>query len=691
MREQVDRVRVTKRVSRRGAFACVSNLDWILQSIRAAVDATDDATSLIPSAIESSPSLLEDHTLSVQRDREGAVRRLQLRFKSQSKEVQLTALYNGSIVLEIPGQATQVLRSDRTRVRQFLHVVSAILASSSSNVDRSVSANRPSAATLRSIALAVHSDPPTFFLYRATDDFAILTTMAESASGANERYEAALQRLEDSSQFCDHCLDTPTLARFDSRALEFFYNERWRHFGNSAPNAESVGLYRAFGVRAHPFVTPEYELASRDGEFVCLDVVSRVGVFCHASLNCDNADGSDAADETVEPPTERALLRTLASQIRRHFMLLGSGDLCDQTRGILSWLFTAMAADFVMDGVPLFVFDREDVLRRVLCLLFDTDVPPPSTELDRNGDTSWNADSGAATVLWHVGSPTLKLRERLASIATRSRHDRDPSRRSIVSVAPPMTYHEDGSTATAEANRRGSKWVAPSATRVCRVTAVPAAAIACCDAESASSARKQVLRCAGAYLCRRLRAHAMTTTRFDDDTSTGAPRFFGDWSDMIRALLFEPSSRSADDTGDGVDSRTRLGELFYGAIGLNNDADLDEFRTACAACTTSDERTSSREMECRRRLYREFGPLLWSPLSKMRATLTPAEGSPLNLYRVRHRRDGDLLVDIEDLRVEIAANANGERFRITAARIVTVNDDAAENRDDDDGRPSSDA
>ncbi|KAK3241062.1 hypothetical protein CYMTET_49153 [Cymbomonas tetramitiformis] len=573
MREQVDRVRVTKRVSRRGAFACVSNLDWVLQSLRAALVVTGDATSLIPSSIESSLSSLSssmrNHALSVQRDREGAVRRLQLRFKSQSKEVQLTALYNGSIVLEIPGQATQVLRSDRTRVRQFLHVVSAILASSSSNVDRSVSANRPSAATLRSIALAVHSDPPTFFLYRATDDFAILTTMAESASGANERYEAALQRLEDSSQFCDHCLDTPTLARFDSRALEFFYNERWRHFGNSAPNAESVGLYRAFGVRAHPFVTPEYELASRDGEFVCLDVVSRVGVFCHASLNCDNADGSDAADETVEPPTERALLRTLASQIRRHFMLLGSGDLCDQTRG--------------------------------------------------------------------------------------------------------------------------SKWVAPSATRVCRVTAVPAAAIACCDAESASSARKQVLRCAGAYLCRRLRAHAMTTTRFDDDTSTGAPRFFGDWSDMIRALLFEPSSRSADDTGDGVDSRTRLGELFYGAIGLNNDADLDEFRTACAACTTSDERTSSREMECRRRLYREFGPLLWSPLSKMRATLTPAEGSPLNLYRVRHRRDGDLLVDIEDLRVEIAANANGERFRITAARIVTVNDDAAENRDDDDGRPSSDA
>eukprot|EP00854_Cymbomonas_tetramitiformis_P020878 gene20878-25038_t len=735
MQGRGDRVRATNRVPlrardavgirswNRGVFSSVSNLDWVLQSIRAAIDTTDGATSLIPSRIASSST--RDHTLSVHRDRGGTVRRLHLGIKLQTKEVQLDALHGGNIVLTVPGQNARALPSDAARVRYFLHVVTALLASSSSNVGRSVAAGRPSAATLRRIAHAVRSDPPTFFLYRATNDFAILTTTTTKVS--NRRYDVALQRLEDSNQFCEHCLDTPTLARFDSRALEFFYHERQRNFDDTGPSAESAGLYRAFGVRAHPFVTPEYEFASRDGEFVCLDVVSRMGVFCHASLDCESADGSDAVDDDVdepaEPSTERALLKTLASHIRRHFMLLGSGDLCDQTRGILSWLFTAMATDFVMDGVPLFVFDREDVLRRVLCLLFDTDVPPPIAELNQNGDALRNADSGAATVLWHVGSPTLKLRERLASIATCSRRDQDPSHRTIVSVAPPMTYHEDGSTATAEVNRRGTgKWAAPSATRVCRVTAVPAAATACCDAESASSARKRVLRCAGAYLCRRLRSHATTTTRFDDNTSNDAPLYFGDWSDMMRALLFEASPRSATDDADGeADTRLRLGELLYGAIGLNNDADLDEFRTACATCATSDERSSSREMECRRCLYREFAPvrrlqdrslivrslieanssivridgrvglsvqLLWSPLPKLRTTMSPAEASPLNLYRVRHRRDGDLLVNLEDLRVEVVARANGERFRITAARIVTADDGDA---DDGDGRRSSGA
>ncbi|KAK3276801.1 hypothetical protein CYMTET_15143 [Cymbomonas tetramitiformis] len=659
MQGRGDRVRATNRVPlrardavgirswNRGVFSSVSNLDWVLQSIRAAIDTTDGATSLIPSRIASSST--RDHTLSVHRDRGGTVRRLHLGIKLQTKEVQLDALHGGNIVLTVPGQNARALPSDAARVRYFLHVVTALLASSSSNVGRSVAAGRPSAATLRRIAHAVRSDPPTFFLYRATNDFAILTTTTTKVS--NRRYDVALQRLEDSNQFCEHCLDTPTLARFDSRALEFFYHERQRNFDDTGPSAESAGLYRAFGVRAHPFVTPEYEFASRDGEFVCLDVVSRMGVFCHASLDCESADGSDAVDDDVdepaEPSTERALLKTLASHIRRHFMLLGSGDLCDQTRGILSWLFTAMATDFVMDGVPLFVFDREDVLRRVLCLLFDTDVPPPIAELNQNGDALRNADSGAATVLWHVGSPTLKLRERTG------------------------------------------KWAAPSATRVCRVTAVPAAATACCDAESASSARKRVLRCAGAYLCRRLRSHATTTTRFDDNTSNDAPLYFGDWSDMMRALLFEASPRSATDDADGeADTRLRLGELLYGAIGLNNDADLDEFRTACATCATSDERSSSREMECRRCLYREFAPLLWSPLPKLRTTMSPAEASPLNLYRVRHRRDGDLLVNLEDLRVEVVARANGERFRITAARIVTADDGDA---DDGDGRRSSGA
>eukprot|EP00854_Cymbomonas_tetramitiformis_P007223 gene7223-8605_t len=167
----------------------------------------------------------------------------------------------------------------------------------------------------------------------------------------------------------------------------------------------------------------------------------------------------------------------------------------------------------------------------------------------------------------------------------------------------------------------------------------------------------------------------MTTTRFDDGASNGAPRYFGDWSDMMRALLFEPSLQSVNNAGDEADTRLRLGELLYGAIGLNNDINLDEFRTACAACATRDERASSREMECRRCLYREFAPLLWSPLPKMRAAMTSAEGLPLNLYRVRHRRDSDLLVDLEDIRVEVAALADGERFRIIAARVGTACDD----------------